>query len=69
MQYYKNLIWGSVVDSVVVLFPTRGMTLLSGTERPSLGLETPIYNRTPYQIPFLAQHHRKIEEHLCSLPG
>ena len=45
-------------------FPTLGMTVLSGTSaeprfrsaRSSLGLETSIYNRTPYKILILHQH-------------
>ena len=52
-------------------FPTRGMTVLRGTEatprfrlaRSPRGLETPIYTRTLYWILFLAQHRWKITFH------
>ena len=72
--YPPHLRWGgiiSILNGVLLsrwVFPTLGLTVPSGTKamprfrsaRSSQRLETPIYNRTPYWILFLAQHHRKI---------
>ena len=71
------LITASLSLAILCAIGSRGMTVLSGTKamlrfcsaRSSRGLGTLIYNRTPYWILFLAQHHRKIEVPLCSLPG